>query len=99
MVPRGCDADLKPAGPTALGLTTTLLSLGLSHPQIRNRLLIFSASAPAGAVLTYLLIKLFGGSNGTVHKGDVDSLQWWTGVVLLFSVSKQVDLTSCIAHA
>ncbi|WRT68439.1 uncharacterized protein IL334_005415 [Kwoniella shivajii] len=42
-------------GPTALGLTTTLLSLNLTHTAIRRRLIIFSFAAPVGAILTFLV--------------------------------------------
>ena len=38
--------------------------------------------------MTYFLVRLFGGSNGEkVGRHEVDSLQWWTGAVLTFSVS------------
>lgn len=38
--------------------------------------------------MTYFLVRLFGGSNGEkVGRYEVDSLQWWTGAVLTFSVS------------
>jgi hypothetical protein len=73
-------------GPTALGLTTTLMSLNLTPPQIRRRLLIFSFAAPLGAVITFFLVKLFGVS-GQHNAGEIDSLGWWTGIALLFSVS------------
>ena len=63
------------------------MSLGLTPPQIRNRLLIFSIAAPAGAILTYLAVRLFGASQH-VKAHHVDPLQWWTGAVLLFSVSR-----------
>ncbi len=87
-------------GPTALGLTTTLLSLSLTPPEIRRRLLVFSASAPIGAIITYLLVVLFGGgggaSMGTVSAGkeveEGKGIEWWTGVVLLFSVRFAIDL-------
>jgi zinc transporter 9 len=72
-------------GPTALGLTTTLLSLGLDHPGIRKRLIIFSFAAPLGAILTFSVINAFGASS--LGSGEIDGLQWWTGVALLFSVS------------
>lgn len=77
-------------GPTALGLTTTLMTLKLNRQQIQTRLLLFSASAPAGALLTYGIVNLFGGRGvselaSSAHK--VDQLGWWTGLVLLFSVS------------
>ncbi|KAL0249902.1 hypothetical protein I308_103205 [Cryptococcus tetragattii IND107] len=72
-------------GPTALGLTTTLLSLGLPISAIRERLIIFSFAAPVGAILTFTLVSAFGSSKigGTV--AGVDALGWWTGVALLFS--------------
>ncbi|KGB79523.1 solute carrier family 39 (zinc transporter) member 9 [Cryptococcus deuterogattii R265] len=72
-------------GPTALGLTTTLLSLGLPISAIRERLIIFSFAAPVGAILTFTLVSAFGNSKvgGTV--AGVDALGWWTGVALLFS--------------
>ncbi|GHJ89579.1 hypothetical protein NliqN6_5981 [Naganishia liquefaciens] len=72
-------------GPTALGLTTTLLTLGLTKPQIRTRLLLFSASAPIGAVITYMIVKAVGGGQNKVPDTEVDLIGWWTGVVLLFS--------------
>ena len=75
------------SGPTALGLTTTLMSLNLTPPQIRRRLLIFSFAAPLGAVITFFLVKLFGVS-GQHNAGEIDSLGWWTGIALLFSVSR-----------
>ena len=78
-----CRADS--VGPTALGLTTTLMSLNLTPPQIRRRLLIFSFAAPLGAVITFFLVKLFGVS-GQHSAGEIDSLGWWTGIALLFSV-------------
>ncbi|BEI81870.1 hypothetical protein CcaverHIS002_0210300 [Cutaneotrichosporon cavernicola] len=65
-------------GPSALGLTTTLLQLHLSPAQVRPRLIIFSLAAPVGALVTYLLVQLFGTGKG-------HSLGWWTGAVLLFS--------------
>lgn len=74
-------------GPTALGLTTTLLSLGLTPPAIRPRVLIFSVAAPLGAVLTYALVKIFGHQGAPVGSGEIDALGWWIGIALIFSVS------------
>lgn len=74
-----------PAGPAALGLTTTLLALHLSPAQVRRRLLIFSLAAPVGALVTYALVAIFGSNSG--HATGKYSLGWWTGVALLFSVS------------
>ncbi|KAK4683677.1 solute carrier family 39 (zinc transporter), member 9, partial [Tremellales sp. Uapishka_1] len=65
-------------GPTALGLTTTLLSLRLEPPAIRKRLLIFSLAAPIGAMLTFFLVKAFGATGES-------GIGWWTGIALLFS--------------
>jgi hypothetical protein len=77
------------AGPTALGLTTTLLSLGLDPPAIRRRILIFSFAAPLGAVVTFGAVKLFGRNVGIGQSSsEIDALGWWTGIVLLFSVSE-----------
>lgn len=67
-------------GPTALGLTTTLLSLCLEPPAIRKRLMIFSVAAPIGAILTFLIVRIGG------HAGDDSALDYWTGIALLFSV-------------
>jgi len=63
------------------------MSLNLTPPQIRRRLLIFSFAAPLGAVITFFLVKLFGVS-GQHNAGEIDSLGWWTGIALLFSVSR-----------
>lgn len=76
-----------PIGPTALGLTTTLLSLGLPISSIRQRLIIFSFAAPVGAILTFILVSAFGTSKVGGANAGGDALGWWTGVALLFSVS------------
>lgn len=70
-----------------MGLTTTLLSLGLTKPQIRTRLLLFSISAPLGAVITYLVVSAAGAGQVEVPDDQVDPIGWWTGIVLLLSVS------------
>lgn len=67
-------------GPAALGLTTTLLSLHLTPAQVRRRLFVFSLAAPAGAIITYVLVNLFGGATA-----KPDAIGYWTGAVLLFS--------------
>ncbi|OWZ71112.1 hypothetical protein AYX14_03471 [Cryptococcus neoformans] len=72
-------------GPTALGLTTTLLSLGLPISSIRQRLIIFSFAAPVGAILTFILVSAFGTSKVGGANAGGDALGWWTGVALLFS--------------
>ncbi|ODO06777.1 hypothetical protein I350_04136 [Cryptococcus amylolentus CBS 6273] len=72
-------------GPTALGLTTTLLSLSLPLSSIRRRLMIFSCAAPAGAIATFLLVSAFGSRSLGGSRNGGDPLGWWTGIALLFS--------------
>jgi zinc transporter 9 len=55
--------------------------------MIRRRLLIFSFAAPLGAVITFFLVKAFGWGGAQHGAHEVDSLGWWTGIALLFSVS------------
>lgn len=66
--------------PAAFGLTSVLLRQGLSKRAARSHLLVFSLAAPFGAVATWLLIAVLGGS-----KLDGTNGQWWTGMLLLFS--------------
>lgn len=66
--------------PSAFALTTVLLAEGLSRISVRRHLLMFSVSAPTGAILTYILLNIFSSSSGaSVH------LAYWTGVLLVFS--------------
>ncbi|KAI9782384.1 MAG: hypothetical protein M1839_005257 [Geoglossum umbratile] len=67
--------------PAAFGLTSVLLKQGLSKRQARGHLIIFSLSAPAGALATWMLISILGRG----RMGGEDGTQWWTGVLLLFS--------------
>ncbi|ODN78710.1 hypothetical protein L202_04282 [Cryptococcus amylolentus CBS 6039] len=78
-------------GPTALGLTTTLLSLSLPLSSIRRRLMIFSCAAPAGAIATFLLVSAFGSRSLGGSRNGGDPLGWWTGIALLFSVDTLYD--------
>jgi solute carrier family 39 (zinc transporter), member 9 len=64
--------------PAAFGLTSVLLKQGLSKRAARAHLIVFSLAAPFGALATYLLISLLGG-------GSLESGEWWTGMLLLFS--------------
>ncbi len=66
--------------PAAFGLTSVLLRQGLSKRAARGHLIVFSLAAPFGALATYLIISLLGGSNMESESG-----QWWTGMLLLFS--------------
>lgn len=66
--------------PAAFGLTAVLLRAGLSKRQIRTHLSVFSLAAPAGAVVTWIAVRVLSG--GVSGGGGV---QWWTGVLLLFS--------------
>lgn len=71
--------------PTAFALSTLLLSSVTSPSEqdstknsfIRTSLLLFSLSAPVGALATYILLALF--TNGETELG------WYTGMVLVFS--------------
>ncbi|KAK1756141.1 Zinc/iron permease [Echria macrotheca] len=65
--------------PAAFGLTSVLLKQGLSKRAARGHLIVFSLAAPFGAIGTYLLISLLGGSM------EGPSGEWWTGMLLLFS--------------
>ncbi|KAI8148840.1 ZIP zinc transporter-domain-containing protein [Fennellomyces sp. T-0311] len=68
--------------PSAFALTTVLLAEGLSRVSVRRHLLMFSVSAPTGAILTYMLLHVFSSASSsaaTVH------LAYWTGVLLVFS--------------
>ncbi|GAA5804707.1 hypothetical protein HPULCUR_010210 [Helicostylum pulchrum] len=66
--------------PSAFALTTVLLSEGvLSRSAVRQHLLLFSVAAPAGSISTYLLLQLF------KEQFDALNLEYWTGVLLLFS--------------
>lgn len=66
--------------PAAFGLTSVLLKQGLSKRAARGHLIIFSLAAPFGALSTWLLVHLIGGSGMEGANG-----QWWTGMLLLFS--------------
>ena len=67
--------------PAAFGLTTVLLRQGLSKRQARVHLAAFSLAAPAGAIVTWLVVGLLGGLAGHEEGG----MKWWTGLILLFS--------------
>lgn len=64
--------------PTALALTTTLLTQ-LPVRQIRQHLLAFSVASPLSALCTYMFLAFVGGAT---------HLQNWTGIALMFSVSR-----------
>ncbi|ODA81577.1 hypothetical protein RJ55_00077 [Drechmeria coniospora] len=66
--------------PAAFGLTSILLRQGLSKRAARGHLIIFSLAAPAGALLTGMLVRVLGGDHIEGEHG-----QWWTGMLLLFS--------------
>lgn len=66
--------------PAAFGLSAVLLRAGLGKRQARTHLIIFSMAAPVGAIVTWVLVNLLGG-----EKVGGAGMQWWTGVLLLFS--------------
>jgi len=65
--------------PSAFGLSTFLLDSGHSRKTVRQHLLAFSCSAPAGAIATYASLKWF------VSDGAAFDMNKWTGILLLFS--------------
>lgn len=65
--------------PSAFGLSTFLLDSGHGRKTVRQHLLAFSCSAPAGAIATYAALKSFGGSSALLDMNK------WTGILLLFS--------------
>lgn len=67
--------------PAAFGLTSILLQQGLGKRGARAHLVVFSLAAPAGAVLTWLLVRALGGGGHS----EPAVMKWWTGVLLLFS--------------
>lgn len=62
--------------PTALALTTSLMSTGLPRNECKRHLAIFSASTPIAALFTYMLFAFFDANSGP-----------WPGIALLISVS------------
>jgi zinc transporter 9 len=66
--------------PAAFGLSAVLLRAGLAKRQARGHLIVFSLAAPVGAIVTWILLNVLG-SEGAGGEG----IQWWTGVLLLFS--------------
>ena len=66
--------------PAAFGLVTFLLHEGLDRNRAKKHLLIFSVSAPAMALITY--VSLLGGSEAI--DGKLDTFQA-TGLAMLFS--------------
>jgi len=63
--------------PTALALTTSLLSTALPRSECKKHIAFFSASTPVGALVSYGLFSFLEAGG----KGD------WTGIALLISVS------------
>lgn len=49
--------------PAAFGLTSVLLKQGMSKRAARGHLIIFSLAAPVGALTTWLIVNLMGGSS------------------------------------
>ncbi|ODV92372.1 hypothetical protein CANCADRAFT_85894 [Tortispora caseinolytica NRRL Y-17796] len=73
--------------PAAFSLVAVLLRQGIPYYQIRLHLLTFSLAAPAGALLTWAITMLITGGSTDSTESDViiNSIQWWTGVILVFS--------------
>ncbi|KAF8585712.1 Zinc/iron permease [Ramaria rubella] len=60
--------------PTALALTSSLLSTSLSRSDIKKHVAVFSAATPIGALASFALLNFIGARAGN-----------WTGIVLLIS--------------
>ena len=73
----GIIADVPIIAPTAIALSTSLLSTTLSRSECKKHLLAFSASTPCGAIISYAIFSLLGVG---------DSHADWTGIALLISV-------------
>jgi zinc transporter 9 len=69
--------------PAAFGLTSVLLKQGLGKRQARAHLVAFSLAAPAGALFTWMVVRILGGGGGGVS--GAQTTKWWTGIILLFS--------------
>lgn len=63
--------------PAAFGLTAVLLRSGIAKQSVRKHLVVFSLAAPIGALVTWAVVTMAGATGG--------GMQWWTGVLLLFS--------------
>ncbi len=71
------EANVPPIlAPTALALTTSLLSTSLPVAECRRHLAVFSVSTPVGTLVSYTLLSFFGAS----------SHNYLPGIALLFSV-------------
>ena len=69
--------------PAAFGLAAVLLKQGRSKRAVRAHLAVFSLAAPAGAIATWFVVSVAGGTG--VRTGESADGVWWTGVVLIFS--------------
>ena len=74
--------------PTALALSTSLISTSLPRAEIKKHIAFFSASTPMGAIISYIVLSAFGESLG----GGGDGYVKMTGIALLVSVSFIVNL-------
>lgn len=74
--------------PTALALTTSLLSTALPRSECRKHIAFFSASTPFGALVSYGLFSFLEAGG----EGD------WTGTALLISVSFKSSRGSIFSH-
>ncbi|RJE22243.1 ZIP metal ion transporter [Aspergillus sclerotialis] len=67
--------------PASFGLTSVLLKQGLTSRSARTHLLVFSLSAPIGAIATFLFVQVMGSGASE----DEAISRWRTGMLLLFS--------------
>ncbi|KAF5389282.1 hypothetical protein D9757_003403 [Collybiopsis confluens] len=74
--------------PTSLAFTSSLLATSLSRPQCKKHLAAFSASTPLAAILTYIALDFFGGSEHSA----------WPGIALLLSGGTFLNVATLVSH-
>ena len=88
--------------PTALALTTSLLSTSLPVAECKRHLAIFSSATPVATLLSYAVLSFFGRSGGTWQSTallfSVRLSRLRGGQTLMFSVGRHVPLCrDCVA--
>ncbi|KIK69698.1 hypothetical protein GYMLUDRAFT_34101 [Collybiopsis luxurians FD-317 M1] len=75
--------------PTSLALTSSLLATSLSRSQCKRHLIAFSVSTPISAIITYIVLDFFGGS---------DQHADWPGIALLLSGGTFLNVATLVSH-
>ncbi|GAA6062192.1 hypothetical protein JCM10212_006473 [Sporobolomyces blumeae] len=76
-----------PPSPSSSSTTTTTTTRKMPPAFVRKSLVAFSLAAPLGALVTYVLIELFGSSSSSSPSSPSSgtTLGWYTGIALVFS--------------